>query len=92
MVGDHRGETKKEPGKRRNGQGLARLKDCTALWTLLAKWKVTAWAACHRPRPLVVVQLPSHVRLSVTPWTAHTRLPCPSPSTGVCSNSRPLSQ
>ena len=36
MVGDHCGETKKEPGKRRNGQGLARLKDCTALWTLRA--------------------------------------------------------
>ena len=27
-----------------------------------------------------------------TPWTEHTRLPCPSPSPGAYSNSRPLSQ
>ena len=28
----------------------------------------------------------------VTPWTQHARLPCPSPSSGACSNSCPLSQ
>ena len=39
---------------------------------------------------LAVVQLLSHVRLFATPWTA--RLPCPSPSSTVCSNSCRLSQ
>ena len=29
----------------------------------------------------------SHVRLSVTLWTEHTRLPCPSLSPRICSNS-----
>ena len=35
----------------------------------------------------VVVQLPSHVRLFVTPWTAAARPPCPSPSPRVCPSS-----
>ena len=39
-----------------------------------------------------VVQSLSHVQLFVTPWTATYRLPCPSLSPTVCSNSRPLSQ
>ena len=39
-----------------------------------------------------VVQSLSHGLLFVTPWTQHTRLPCPSLSPGVCSNSYPLSQ
>ena len=34
----------------------------------------------------------SRVRLLATPWTQHTRPPCPSPSPGACSNSCPLSQ
>ena len=40
------------------------------------------------------VQLLSHVRLFVTPWTAgkHARLPCPSPTSGANSNSCPLSR
>ena len=38
------------------------------------------------------VQLLSHVRLFVTPWTAVHQLPCPSPTPGACSNSCPLSQ
>ena len=38
-----------------------------------------------------VVQLLSHVCLFVTPWTQHTRLPCPSPSPWILSNSCPLS-
>ena len=41
---------------------------------------------------LVVFQLLSHVQLLATPWTAAARLPCPSPSPGVCSNSCPLSR
>ena len=41
---------------------------------------------------VVVVQSLSHVPLFVTPWTAYARLPSPSPSPGVCSNSHPLSQ
>ena len=32
-----------------------------------------------------------HVQLFATPWPQHTRLPCPSVSPGVCSNSCPLS-
>ena len=39
----------------------------------------------------VVVQLLSHVRLFVTPWTAACQASCPSPSPRVCSNSCPLS-
>ena len=34
----------------------------------------------------------SRVWLFVTPWAAAPRVPCPSPSPGVCSNSCPLSQ
>ena len=42
---------------------------------------------------LVLVAQPlSHVSLSVAPWTATTRLPCPSPSPRVCLNSCPLGQ
>ena len=40
----------------------------------------------------VVVQLFSHVWLFVTPWTAESRLSCPSLSTGVYSNSCSLSR
>ena len=36
------------------------------------------------------VQLLSHVRLFVTPWTAAHQAPCPSPTPRVYSNSRPL--
>ena len=39
----------------------------------------------------VVVQSLSHVWLFATPWTAHARLPCPSPSPGACSVLCPLS-
>ena len=39
---------------------------------------------------LFVVQLISSVQLFATPWTAACRLPCPSPSPGVCSNLCPL--
>ena len=39
------------------------------------------------------IQLLSRVRLFATPWTAaQDRLPCPSPSHGVYSNSWPLSR
>ena len=40
---------------------------------------------------LVVVQVPSRVWLSTVLWTVHARLPCPSPSLGVCSVFCPLS-
>ena len=40
---------------------------------------------------VVVVQSLSHVQLFVAPWTAAHRLPCPSLSPGVSSNSCPLS-
>ena len=39
-----------------------------------------------------IVQLLSHVQLFVTPKLQHIRLPCPSLSHGVFSNSCPLSQ
>ena len=40
----------------------------------------------------IVIQLLSHVRLFVTPWTAsHQASPCPSPSPRICLNSCPLS-
>ena len=42
---------------------------------------------------VIAVQLLSHVWLFVTPWTIqHARLPCPSLSPWVCSNSCQLSQ
>ena len=41
---------------------------------------------------VVGIQLLSHVQLFATPWTWHTRLPCPSPSPRACSNSCPWSQ
>ena len=41
---------------------------------------------------IVVVQLLSHVWLFVTPWTAACRVPCPSQSARVDSNSHSLSQ
>ena len=40
---------------------------------------------------VVVVQSLSCVWLFVTPWAVAARLPCPSLSPGVCSNSCPLS-
>ena len=50
----------------------------------------TLWAGVLKPKtwsPLVVQSL-SHVRLFATPWTeAHPRLPCPSASPIVCSDS-----
>ena len=38
------------------------------------------------------VQSLSCVRLFVTPWTAHSRPPCPSPTPGVYPNTCPLSR
>ena len=40
---------------------------------------------------IVVAQSPSHVHSLQTCGLQHTRLPCPSPSPRVCSNSSPLS-
>ena len=41
---------------------------------------------------ILVVQSLSHIQLFETPWTAHTRLTCPSPSLRAFSNSCSLSQ
>ena len=40
---------------------------------------------------VVVVHSLSHVQLFATPWTQHSRFPCPLPSPGVSSNSCLLS-
>ena len=40
----------------------------------------------------VIVQSLSHAQLCASPWTKHARLPCPSLSPRVCSNSCPLSR
>ena len=45
----------------------------------------------HRMR-IKLPQSLSRVWLFATPWLQHSRLPCPSPSTGAYSNSCPLSQ
>ena len=48
---------------------------------------------CDTSSPCVtLVQLLGHIQLFVTPGLQHARLPCPSPSPGVCSNSRLLSK
>ena len=41
---------------------------------------------------VVVVQLVNSIWIFVTPWMQYARLPCPSESPGVCSNSCPVSQ
>ena len=41
---------------------------------------------------LLVMCALSHVQIFVTPWTAYAKLPCPSLSPRVCSNSCPLSR
>ena len=41
---------------------------------------------------VAVVQSLGHVQLFMIPWTTHTKLPCPSLSPKVFSNSCPLSQ
>ena len=51
------------------------------------KKKKTSWKCWY---PFSSVQSLSHVWLFVTPWTAATRLPCPSPIPRVYPNSCPL--
>ena len=48
-------------------------------------------SACNI-RLFIFVQLLNPIQFFVTPWTAIHSLPCPSPSPGACSNSRPLNQ
>ena len=48
------------------------------------------WSAGAEVSEVVVVQSPSCVRLLQTHGLQHVRLPCPSPSPKVCSNSCPL--
>ena len=58
----------------------------------MASWKlflVQALCSCCK---FSSVQSLSHVQLFSTPWTAATRLPCPSPTPRACWNSCPSSQ
>ena len=59
------------------------------LWGLESRPYLSVRAAWLGPSLSQVVQLLSQVWLFAIPWTA--RLPCPSPSPRVCSNSCPLS-
>ena len=55
----------------------------------------TVWSHYrHKPRleSFVVVQSLSRVWFFATPWMQNARLPCPSPSPRLCSNSCPLNQ
>ena len=58
-------------------------------------WKLTGSFHHHQPplipEVIVVVQSLSRVWLFTTPWTAIRQASLPLPSSGVCSNSRPLS-
>ena len=57
----------------------------------LSRW----FSMQSQPHPysvVVVVQWLTCVQLFATPWTAHARLLCPSPSYGISSHSCPLSQ
>ena len=54
-------------------------------------WKQHSQSIFLRPQ-FNLVQLLSHVWLFATPWTAHTRPPCPSPTPRAHPNSCPLSQ
>ena len=50
-------------------------------------------SGCHGVDSSSSVQFScSVVSDSVTPWTEAPRLPCPSPTPGACSNSRPSSR
>ena len=74
-----------------HGQGrstaMEALSDSGRWWSLESSWGLL-WVSC----PRVVVQLLSRVWLFVTHRPQHSRLPCPSLSPGVCSNSCSLSQ
>ena len=57
---------------------------CSSTWfKLVESLKVVLWISS--------VQLLSHIQLSVTHGLQHTRLPCPSPTLRICSNSCPSS-
>ena len=57
-------------------------------WTPLPSPTSSQWNVAV----VVVVQSLTHVRLFATHGLQHARLPCPSLSPGVCSNSCPLSR
>ena len=65
-------------------------------WTSGSSWFAKCWSLASKILSMtwlawvVVVQLLSLVQLFVIPWLQYTRLPCPSPSPGTCSNSYPL--
>ena len=53
--------------------------------------ELSFWNLKHCLEVWIVIQSLSHVWLFATPWTEHARLPCPSLSAVVCSNSCALS-
>ena len=75
-----------EPSLARGGHGAQGAREA-----LDGVWRPLHWNPVGRLVVVIVVQSLSRVRLSATPWTAATRLFCPSLTPGVCSNSRPLS-
>ena len=58
-------------------------------------WYCCVWPhpnTCGAASPMNSVQSLSHIWLCIPQGLQHPRLPCPSPSPGVCSNSCPLSR
>ena len=54
--------------------------------------RLNGWATATEALLHVRFLLFSCSSLFATPWMQHSRLPCPSPSPGVCSNSCPLNR
>ena len=61
-----------------------------SFWILMFQ-ELSFWNLKHCLEVWIVIQSLSHVWLFATPWTEHARLPCPSLSAVVCSNSCALS-
>ena len=57
----------------------------------LKRWQLNLYLCHHSANILSSVKSLSHVQLFVTPWTAARQAPCPSPTSGVYTNSCPLS-
>ena len=64
----------------------------TSMYSSSSSYLRAIWDAIPQAAVLSSVQSLSRVRFFVTPWTQHTRLPCPSPTPGVCSNTYPSSR
>ena len=57
----------------------------------LKRWQLNLYLCHHSANILSSVKSLSHVRLLVTPWTVARQAPYPSPTSGVYTNSCPLS-